>query len=583
MLILFFSLIHHSFAVCNSTLSQSDIQQHCHGVTSSLPCPARCQASVQAATTACKPADPALSAILKTFAFCKPVKCKLMLKQETCTPKKNCQWCNNKCQANAIKCQNPPPPAPVQPQPQQQQQQCSSLQKTQCQGQCEWCSTSQTCVALSQCASTSSSSTCQDDPSNTLTPFGYSCSSLLDIVSDCDYDLSTLDTTLKGITPGKLCPKTCSRCSTTSSSPATPQQPASDSPGQQTSSSTADVDGCIDDPNGMVAQQGFDCKSVVEIAQNNCDLDLNTLSPMIPKGVTPAQICPKTCNRCNSTTTPATTASSADHASTTTTTTTTNSSSNQTCSDDPEGLAKQQGLTCQSLLNMVSNNCDVDLNSLNPNAPKGLTPGHLCPKSCNRCDHQVHIVIKNSTDVSACKDDPAGMVAKYGYSCTTVLSVVGNDCVRDLNTLSAQIPKGTTPNMLCPKSCGVCKDASGKKLPVPTKTTQTFINGHLMSETEKNWLSGLGVQLPPGRYFLLSDGSAGLEGGPTMLNVYGAAGQKIDSGVVTAVDKTKSGVDVALQWTQNAGDTAGKSLSDAADATKSGFQDFAARASNWFG
>jgi len=303
-------------------------------------------------------------------------------------------------------------------------------------------------------------------------------------------------------------------------------------------------------------------------------LDLNTLSPMFPKGVTPAQICPKSCHRCNSTTsdrTPSTTA--------TITTATTNSSSNQTCIDDPDGVAKQQGLTCPAMLKLVSNNCDVDLNSLNPNAPKGLTPGHLCPKSCNRCDRQVKVIIKNST----CKDDPMGMVAQYGYTCKAVLSAVGNDCTKDLNSLSAQIPKGTTSNTLCPKSCGVCADASGKKAPIPTKTTQTFINGHLMTATEKNWLSGLGVTLPPGRYFLLSDGSAGLEGGPTLLNVYGAAGQKIDSGVNKAVNKTKEGLNVALQWTKDAGATAGKSLSDAADTTKTGFEDFAARASNWFG
>jgi hypothetical protein len=184
------------------------------------------------------------------------------------------------------------------------------------------------------------------------------------------------------------------------------------------------------------------------------------------------------------------------------------------------------------------------------------------------------------------------MVTKYGFTCGTILGVTGNDCDRDLSTLSPDIPKGVTPGQLCPKSCARCKDASGNTAPVPQRTTDTFINGHLIRATERSLLEGLGVQFPPGRYFIKPDGSAGLEGGPTLLNIYAMAGQKADTVITQAMrdsgieafaikvgDETKN----AVQWSQTAGQTAGQAVTQAAGDTEKGFQNFAAQVSNFLG
>jgi len=208
------------------------------------------------------------------------------------------------------------------------------------------------------------------------------------------------------------------------------------------------------------------------------------------------------------------------------------------------------------MLTLALNDCDLDLSSLNPDIPRNLTPGQLCPKSCSRCQSIAQAGQAQAT--SGCVDDPAGLVAKYGFTCTSVLSATGNDCQKDLHTVSAQIPSGVTPSLLCPKSCGVCADASGHVAPTPQKTTNTYINGHLITDTEKRWLAGLGVNFPPGRYFLLSDGSAGPEGGPAVINVYNAAETKVD------------------QAMSNSG------FSAWADRTQAGCQNFASQVSNFF-
>lgn len=534
------SLVYSSFAACNSASIQADILRLCKSAHPSRACPAPCLATLQAAY-ACEASDRAVSSLVQRFAFCKPkAKCRLVLQKESCTG--TCQWCNNKCLAATAKCQT--------------SAQCSMLQEPQCTDQCEWCAGSRTCAPLKQCPP-SSVEDCQDDPAGTLASFGYDCALLLEVTNNkCDFDLTGIDTSLKGVTPGKLCPKSCSQCSQGSASTAASQSPTD----------------CKDDPAGLVAAQGFDCTTIMAVTANNCDFDLHALSPAIPEGITPGQLCPQSCKRCED---QATGARSTENV------------ADDSCQDDPEGLVAEQGLTCTSIMEYAANDCGLDLSSINPNVPQGLTPGRLCPKTCKTCNQKEAA----ASPASGCVDDPTGMVARYGFTCKTILGVTGNDCEKDLNTLSGDIPKGVTPGQLCPKSCARCADAEGNTAPVPQKTTDTFINGRLMSSTERSWLAGLGVEFPPGRYFIRPDGSAGIEGGPVLLNIYQMAGQRVDtvitqamrnSGIEGAAIKTRDGAKEALEWTKTAGRTVGQSLTQAASTTRTGFQNFISSVSNFF-
>lgn len=409
------------------------------------------------------------------------------------------------------------------------------LQRELCRGSCQWCN--------SKCLTRGA--VCQKAPVN--------CSSLVQLQcnTQCQWCADT-----------QACSKACppSASSSLSSSSETVPTPAS----------SIARSACVDDPDGMVAQQGFSCETVLQVTSNNCDYDLSALSPQIPKGVTPSQICPKSCQRCNT----SVASFSSDNA------TVGVSDSTNNCEDDPEGLAGQQGLTCTTVMQYANNNCDLDLNSLNPNVPAGLTAAKLCPKTCNRCNGAAA-----SPKTQACIDDPSGLVKSNGFSCATVLSVTGNNCDEDLSTLSSSIPKGVTPGQICPKSCGRCKDANGTTAPVPQRTTDTFLNGKLVTATQKRWLQGLGVQLPPGRFFLRADGSVGLEGGPVLMNIYQTTGQKVDTAVTGAM--RDSGIENAavktVDWTKQAAQTTGQAITQAAQQTKTGFQNFASKVSNFFG
>jgi hypothetical protein len=177
------------------------------------------------------------------------------------------------------------------------------------------------------------------------------------------------------------------------------------------------------------------------------------------------------------------------------------------------------------------------------------------------------------------------MVAKFGFNCGTVLSVAGNDCDRDLSTFHAEIPKGVTPAQLCPKSCARCKDASGHTAPLPERVTDTFINGHLISPAERSWLQGLGVQFPPGRYFIETDGSAGVEGGPVVMNVYAVAGQHVGTAIEQAIRETGVSQEIgnAQSFTIKTGEQAQNGINDVAQASQNEIRDIISLISTLFG
>lgn len=235
------------------------------------------------------------------------------------------------------------------------------------------------------------------------------------------------------------------------------------------------------------------------------------------------------------------------------------------------------------LIQVSNNNCDFDLTALSSEIPKGTTPALLCPATCKRCDKSSSSSAgstdngaKNrNTNATACKDDPTGMVAQYGFNCAAVLAATGNNCQTNLHSLVPSVPQGVTPAQLCPASCGLCPSSNNQtKVAPPKPNPKTYINGREVGPDGKGMLEGLGVPVPAGRYFLRADGSVGPEGGPAVANVYSAVGNKIDQGVTRGYNEVQTSAIQTGDKIKTFGDQTKTKLDEFGAQTKTKFDEF---------
>jgi hypothetical protein len=56
------------------------------------------------------------------------------------------------------------------------------------------------------------------------------------------------------------------------------------------------------------------------------------------------------------------------------------------CRNDAQGDLAANGLSCEILMEMTGNACELDLNTINPAAPPKYFLYAVCPVSCNRCE-----------------------------------------------------------------------------------------------------------------------------------------------------------------------------------------------------
>ena len=169
------------------------------------------------------------------------------------------------------------------------------------------------------------------------------------------------------------------------------------------------------------------------------------------------------------------------------------------CVDDSEGILAGFEYQCNDIVGeWFSWDCADDVSVAVPWAPSGMwTIGDLCPLSCNECDDEVDCVAElipdcvfmtvvdpvcgcdgvtysNSGEAACnnifdftmgecevtvdCIDDPDGMVAQYGSSCSE-LAILG--CDTDLSVFIPGIGFGISVYEICPESCTDCGEGSG--------------------------------------------------------------------------------------------------------------------------
>ena len=284
------------------------------------------------------------------------------------------------------------------------------------------------------------SSDCIDDPTGALSQKGFNCEMLSAM---CDTDLSTVDpTTPKGTTGWMMCPVTCDRCDDFTIAVTSGdlvfigiQPPTSQ-------------DSCIDDETGSVSKSGMTCLQVLPL----CSTDLSTLQQGIPVGALGWMFCPVTCSSCD-----VFLKAKSDgelifigvgvmHTE---------------CPDDPTNAISNAGLVCSDIIMM----CETDLSTVRQGIPMGAKGWMFCPSSCSKCDDYIKaaasgellfigVQVDNTMKDPPCLDDAIGSVAQSGSSCSSLTAM----CLKDMNTVQPNIPRGAYGWMFCPVTCNKCSD-----------------------------------------------------------------------------------------------------------------------------
>ena len=118
---------------------------------------------------------------------------------------------------------------------------------------------------------------------------------------------------------------------------------------------------CVDDRSQLLAGQGHTCHALKEKGCETLLSDLDSRAPQLK--ISSSLVCPRSCDSCS-------------------------------CSDDAEGVLKEQGTNCADILSKAEEVqgctglecCKADLKSLNDKVPVfGIFVGSVCPSSCGSC------------------------------------------------------------------------------------------------------------------------------------------------------------------------------------------------------
>ena len=113
---------------------------------------------------------------------------------------------------------------------------------------------------------------------------------------------------------------------------------------------------CVDDPLGLVAQQGMNCNQLKEKGCNTLLSDINTNAPHVT--VFSSLVCPRICNAC-------------------------------TCKDDSDGELAKQKTSCADVLakaKKAGGGCGTDLKTLSDKVTiADVKVGNICPATCGAC------------------------------------------------------------------------------------------------------------------------------------------------------------------------------------------------------
>ena len=180
--------------------------------------------------------------------------------------------------------------------------------------------------------------------------------------------------------------------------------------------------GDTNDPIGIVNLFGG-CAMTKQFLNNDCDAPLSTLSPVFAKkGVTLADVCPSTCNRC-------------------------------ACRDHVNELANQFA-GCTGFL--FNGGCAARATDLSPFGMEDATLADACQQSCGTC-----------RDDDLCYDDNIALANILG-NCDGALSIPNVTCGTEVASVA---PEGATEGYAfkdyCVKRCGYCDD-----LPTPAPPTR---------------------------------------------------------------------------------------------------------------